>query len=115
VPPPVVDGVFHRARLRGVIAAIVVGIVADGLEHHPPQHPVARRHLGRLRRHRHQRIHGLRIFHAPDPAMHAAHRIANHQPEVFYAEPFLDQAMLRIDHVLVIVFRKRRLRAVGGF
>ena len=52
-----VDGEFHHPRLRGVIAAIVVGIVADGLQHHPPQHPVARRHLGRLRRHRHQHVH----------------------------------------------------------
>ena len=56
----------------------------------------------------------LRIFHAPDPGMHAAHRIADHEPQMLDAEAFLDQAVLRVDHVLVIVFRKRRLHAVGG-
>jgi hypothetical protein len=45
--------------------------------------------------------------------VHAAHRIADHEPQVLYAESFLDQAVLRVDHVLVIVFRKRRLHAVG--
>ena len=110
-----VDGVFHHARLGGVIAAIIVGIVADGLQHHPPQHPVARRHLGRLRRHRHQRVHELRIFAAPDPGVHAAHRIADHEPQMLDAEAFRDQPIVRIDHVLVIVFRKRRLHAVGRF
>ena len=52
-------------------------------------------------------------LHAPDPGVHAAHRIADHEPQMLDAEPFLDQAVMRIDHVVVIVFRKRRLHAVG--
>ena len=57
----------------------------------------------------------VRISHAPDPGVHAAHRIADHQPQMLDAEALRDQAVLRIDHVVVIVFRKRRLHAVGGF
>jgi hypothetical protein len=45
----------------------------------------------------------------------SAFAAVDHQPQVFYAEPFLDQTILRIDHVLVIVFRKRRIHSVGRF
>ena len=108
------DGVFHHPRLAGVVAVVVIGIVADGLDHAPPQQPVARGHRGRLRGHRHQRIHHLRIALAPDPAVHAAHRIADHQPQMLDAEPLGDEPILRVDHVGIVVFRKPGLQAVGG-
>jgi hypothetical protein len=71
-----------------------------------------RRHLGRLRGHRHQRVHEARIFAAPDPGVHAAHRVADHEPEMLDAEPFGEQPIMRIDHVLVIILREHRLHAV---
>jgi hypothetical protein len=54
-------------------------------------------------------------FRPPDPGVHAAHRIADHQSQMPDAEPFHDQPVLRIDDVVIVVFRKRGLQAVGGF
>ena len=110
----------QRARLSGVVAVVPFRIVADRVDHHPPHHPVPARHGGRLRRHRHQRIHEVRIRHAPHPGLHATHRIADHQSQVLDAQAFGHQPVLRHDHVVVVVTRElgaqpvRRLRRLSG-
>jgi hypothetical protein len=40
------------------------------------------------------------VFAAPDPGMHAAHGIADDEPQMLDAEAFLEQAIMRVDHVL---------------
>ena len=50
--------------------------------------------------------------HAPDPRVHAAHRVAHHQPHVLDAEPFGQQAVLRRHHVVVVVARELGALAV---
>jgi hypothetical protein len=45
----------------------------------------------------------------------SAFAAVDHQPQVFYAEPFLDQTILRIDHVLVIVFGNAVFMPSEGF
>ena len=46
--------------------------------------------------------------------MHAAHRVADDQAHVLEAEPFGQQAVLPVNHILVIVFREFGLQSVGG-
>ena len=82
-------------------------------DHQPPQHPIAARHRRRLRRHRHQRIHEVRMHFAPQPGLHAAHGIAHDQAQVTDAEAFFDQPVLTFHHVGVIVLRKLHPQAVG--
>ena len=97
----------------GVVAVVPVRIVAHRVGDHPPHHPVAARHRGRLRRHRHQRVHQVRIGLAPHPGLHAAHRIADHQAQMLDAEPLGDQPVLRRDHVGVVVEREFGAQPVG--
>ncbi len=101
-----------RLGLRGVVAVLPVGIVADRVDDEAPHHPVAAGHLGGLRGHRHQRVHEVGKRHAPDPRVHAAHRVAHHQPHVLDAEPFGQQAVLRRHHVVVVVARELGALAV---
>jgi hypothetical protein len=42
-----------------------------------------------------------------------AHGIADHEPQMLDAEPLGDEPIMRIDHVVVVVFRKCGLRPVG--
>ena len=89
--------------LGGVIAAIVIGIGLDGFDHQTAHHPVAAGHGCRLRGQRHQRIHHIGIAHAPYPGMHAAHRIAENQPQMLDPQALCHQPVLGIDHVVVII------------
>ena len=107
---------FHPSAAAKCNCPIVVGIIADGFQHHPPEHPVARRHRGRLRGHRHQ--HVLPLADSARPRSRCACRPSNCRSRagVLDAEPLGDQPVLRIDHVVVTVFRKRRPRfASDGF
>ena len=103
-----------RGWLR-VVAAIVVGIVADGLDHDPPQHPVARGHLGRLRGHRHHVSMKSGYFTPQSQACMPPIELPITSRRCLTPSPSLDQAILRVDHVAIVVVRKCRLHAVGGF
>ena len=72
------DHGHDRVRLRRV------GL--DRLDHQATHHPVATRHFGRLRGHRHQRVHEIGVLHAPDPGVHAAHGIAEQAGELADAQ-----------------------------
>ena len=113
------DAEEHGGRPEGlglgrVVAVLPVGIVADRIDDQPPHHPVAARHRRRLGRHGREGVHEIRIFRAPQPGVHAAHRIADHQAQVADAEALLEQAILGVDHVGVVVPGEFRLEAVGG-
>jgi hypothetical protein len=56
--------------------------------------------------HRHQRVHEVGILAGPQPGMHAAHRVAHHQPHMLDAQPLGQQAVVRVDHVGVVVLRE---------
>src|SRR5262249_31745434 len=43
---------LHAAGLLSVVAVVVLGIVADHIDHHPAQHPIPASHRRRLRGHR---------------------------------------------------------------
>ena len=81
---------------------------------------IIRRHIavaaGDLRRQagqRHQRVHEVRIRLAPQPGVHPAHRGADHQPQVVDPQPFGQQPVLGLDHVVVAVVREPRAQAVA--
>src|SRR5262252_250863 len=46
--------------------------------------------------------------------MHAAHRSARDQPQVIHAEPFDEQPIMSGNHVIIVVLRKMRAKAVAG-
>ena len=109
-----IRGEPEARRLLGVVAVVVGRIGTDRLDHHAAEHPVASRHGGRLRAQRHQHAHEVGIHLAPDPGVHAAHRLADHQLEMADAQVLGEQAILRHHHVVVIVFRKARAHSVRG-
>ena len=102
-------------RLLGVVAALPRRIVAHGVDDHAPHHPVAARHLGGLRGHRHQRIHEVGIGASPQPHVHAAHRVADDEAHALEAQPLGGEPVLRQHHVVVVVARELGAHAVGRF
>ncbi len=107
-------GDAERLGLLGVVAALPVGIVADRVDDEAAHHPVAARHLGGLGRHRHQRVHEAGMRDTPDPGVHAAHGVAEHEPHVAQTQTLRRQPVLRLHHVIVVVAGKFRPHAVGG-
>ena len=78
-----------------------------------PPDAVASRDLRGQARERHQRVHEVRMPLAPQPGVHAAHRRAHDEAQVIHAEPFGEQAVLRLHHVRVAVARELRAQAVA--
>jgi hypothetical protein len=89
--------------LHVVIAAVPARIPADRVDQHAPHHPVAAGHRGGVRRHRDQPVHEIGVGVAPNPSLHPAHRIADHQTQMANAQPLGQQPVLRLDHVVVVV------------
>ena len=108
-------GELRALRLLRVIAVHPLRIVADRVDDEPAHDPVAARHRRRQRCHRHGDVHHARIFLRPDPRFHAAHRIAEQEPQVLDAQVLVHEALVRLDHVAVVVARKACAQAVGRF
>ena len=102
-------------RVLGVVAAVPVGIVLDCFDRKPALVPVLARNLDRLARDRHHAVHEIGKHEAPHPTVHAAHRGAEHEPQMPDVEMLGDQPMLRRDDVLIAVVRKFRAQAVARF
>src|SRR5689334_23953851 len=99
--------------LLGVLPILPIGIVAYGIGDETTQHPVAARHLGWKTRHWYRDVHVLGILLREDPRLHASHRVPDDHPEVLHVEVLRQQAMMRDDHVVVVVSRKFGTQAVG--
>ena len=85
---------------------------------HQLEGPVADRIFGvRLRRaaDRHQRAHELRMHHAPDIGLRAAHRDTGHQCHVCDLQMIAQHAIVRLHHVVIAVLRELDAEPVGGF
>jgi hypothetical protein len=52
---------------------------------------------------------------APYPGLHAAHGVAYDQAQVLEPQVLSDQAVLRVHHVVVVVFGEGSAQAVGRF
>ena len=105
------------SRLAGVIPPLIGRVAADGFDHHAPQHPIPPGHGGGLRCHGHDRIHEIRMRHPPKPGQHAAHGIADHQPDMADAKAFGQQPVLGGQDIGVVELRKtgpKPIRWLGG-
>ncbi len=107
-------GAQRLLRLRGVFSALPFGIVANCIHHHLAPDAVAPGDLHRLACQRHQRIHEIGIGFSPNKGMHAAHRGAENEAQVVYAEAFAQKLVMRGDHVVVVVAREMRMQSVAG-
>ena len=68
--------------------------------------------LNRVAGQRHERVDDTRVFLAPHPGLHAAHRKAHYQPQVVDSQFGRHQLMRRVNHVLVVIARKVRVQAI---
>ena len=105
---------LHAARLRRVVAAVPLRVVADRLVSMRrsiqlrPDIAIGRQAIGT------SASMNVRVLLAPDPGLHAAHGIADHEAQVLHAQALGHQAVLREHHVVVVVAREFRAQAVGG-
>src|SRR2546429_8907708 len=63
---------------------------------------------------RQQRVHENRISFSPHKGVHAAHRCAEDQAQMVYADAFAKKLVVRGDHVVIVVLRKARVQSVAG-
>ena len=96
----------EAARLRRVVAALPVGILADQVHRHLPPHPVPSGDRRRKARERQERVHEVRVRLAPHPRVHPAHRGPDHEPQMRHAEALRQEPVLRLHHVVVRVARE---------
>src|SRR5215469_5520062 len=108
-------GVDVVARIGFVEPVIPVRVVADRLGLGAAAEPVAAADLDRLARERHNPVHQVGIGLSPQPAMHTAHRAADHQPQMADAEPLGDKAVTAVNHVAIAVMREVALQPVRRF
>src|SRR5579859_1894325 len=102
-----------RLRLLFIFAAFPFRIFADRVHHHLAPNAVAPGNLHRQTRHRHQRVHKIRIRLAPHERVHASHRRPKNQPQMLHAEAARQQQMMSRHHVVVVVRRKMRVHSVA--
>ena len=98
--------------LSRIIAALPRRVGFDPINCQLAPHPVEARDLDRLAGHRHQCAREIRIGFAPDEAVHAAHRRAHNEPQVGDTEALDQHAVLRCDHVVIIIFGEVHPRPV---
>ena len=108
-------GAQSLGRRRGVVAAVPQRIGLDRVDRHLAPHPVAPGDLDRLARKRREAPGKPRMLRAPDEGVHAPHRRAEDDLQVPDLEAVHEQPPLRLDHVVIIIFRKRHPHPVRRF
>ncbi len=97
-----------------VLAVLPGGVVLDVFDGHVAHHAIAARDGHGQTGKGHQGIGEAGVGFAPDKGLHAAHGGAEDQAQVIDVQTFEQHAVLRADHVVVVVAREAHVEAVRG-